>query len=162
MSKSSILLSSINLNCYHLQQRQQSALLENSLPTSFDSSEVCLPDFLSRTESLLIYMHITLSMVSDIISKLDFHKASGFNDGPAIVLKICAPVPSKLNKFLTNSCFPAYWKSSSVVPVFENSEEAYYSLNYCPISLLTLFGNALEALIKTKLEASYFTQPPFK
>lgn len=96
-------------------------------------------------------VRITQSIVSAII-KLDPHKECGLDDIPAIVIEKCAlelaNVLSKLyNKCLTASCFPAYWKSSTVVPVFKNSGK----LSDPSISLLPLFGKVLEALINSEL-----------
>lgn len=102
-------------------------------------------------ESLLSDMHIILTMVSAIISKL--HKACDLCGIPATVLRKCAPAPglvlSKLyNKCFAASCFSSCWKSFSELPVFKNFGEPSEPLNYSPINL---FGNVLEVLINTKL-----------
>ena len=40
------------------------------------------------------------------------------------------------NKCLKESCFPDYWKVSSVVPVFKNVGETFTAKNYHSASLL--------------------------
>ena len=56
---------------------------------------------------------------------LDLSKASGPDCIPVVVLKTCELQLSYIlaelfNKCLKESCFPDYWKVSSVVPVFKN------------------------------------------
>ena len=64
-------------------------------------------------------------MVKKVITNLDSSKASGPNCIPVVVLKNCEPefsyILAKLfNMCLKESCFPDFWKISSVVPVFKN------------------------------------------
>ena len=59
---------------------------------------------------------------------LDLTKASGPDFVPVVVLKNCDPELSYIlakffSKCLNESCFPNYWKVSSVVPVFKNVGE---------------------------------------
>lgn len=96
-----------------------------------------------------------MSLVSDISSKLNLLKANGCDRIPVILKKcasVLAPVLPKLHrKYLAASYFPAYWKSSSGVLVFKNSEEQSDPSNYCPICLLPLFRKVLKAPINAKL-----------
>ena len=64
-------------------------------------------------------------MVKKVVINLDLSKASGPDFIPVVVLKNSEPelsyILAKLfNKCLKESCFPDYWKVSSVVPLFEN------------------------------------------
>ena len=64
-------------------------------------------------------------MVENIIVNLDSLKASGPECILVVVLKNCKPELSDIlaelfNMFLKKSCFPGFWKVSSVVPVFNN------------------------------------------
>ena len=45
------------------------------------------------------------------------------------------------NKCLKESCFPEYWKVSSVVPVFKNVGERSTAKNYHPVSLLSVVSS---------------------
>lgn len=72
-----------------------------------------LPNFLSRTESLLSEMHLTHSMDSDIISNINHHEMCGYEGIPIIVIKIRTPevIPIQCelyNKCLATACFPAF------------------------------------------------------
>ena len=74
---------------------------------------------------------------------LDLSKASGPDCVPAVVLKNCEPERSYIlaelfNKCLKQSCFPDYWKVSSVIPVFKNVGERSTAKNYRPDSLLSV------------------------
>ena len=64
-------------------------------------------------------------MVKKVIMNLDSSKAPGPDCIPVVVLKNCEPelsyILAKLfNKCLKDSCFPDFWKVSSVVPVSKN------------------------------------------
>ena len=80
-------------------------------------------------------------MVKKVITNLDSSKTSGPGCIPVVVLKNCEPELSYIlaelfNMCLKESCFPDYWKVSSVVPVFKNAGERSTAKNYCPVSLL--------------------------
>ena len=56
---------------------------------------------------------------------LDLSQASGPDCFPVVVLKKWEPELSYIlvelfNKYLKESCFPDFWKVSSVIPVFKN------------------------------------------
>lgn len=114
-----------------------------------------------RTDSLMegvicIGIHITPSMVSTIISNLDPNNACEPDGIPIIVIKKCVPerAPVLLKLFincLAAACFLAYWKSSSVVPVFKDSSESSETSDYRPVSILSLLGKLLDALINAEL-----------
>ena len=96
--------------------------------SNFDDSGISLPVFLSRTNLKLHNISITPEMVKKVITNLDSSKASGPDCIPVVVLKNCehelSYILAKLfNKHLKESCFPDYWKVSSVVPVFKNNGE---------------------------------------
>ena len=96
--------------------------------SNLDDSGISLPVFLSRTNLKLHNISITPEMVKKVITNLDSSKASGPDCIPVVVLKNCehelSYILAKLfNKHLKESCFPDYWKVSSVVPVFKNNGE---------------------------------------
>lgn len=63
--------------------------------------------FPPRMEALLSDMYITLSLLSNIISKLDFHKARRCDRIPAVILKQCA---SKLSPVFSNFYTPLLFR----------------------------------------------------
>lgn len=85
-----------------------------------NSSGVSTLNFLPKTKALLSELCMISSLVLDIISKLDSQKASEGDGIPAIMLKKCAP---ELTPVLSNYCFSACWKFSSVVSIFKNTGE---------------------------------------
>ena len=88
-------------------------------------------------------------MVKKVIMNLDLSKASGPDSIPLVVLNNCDPELSYIlaelfNKCLKESCFPDYWKVSSVVPVFKNVGERSAAKNYRPVSLLSVVSKVFE------------------
>ena len=84
-----------------------------------------MPVIPSRTNLKLHNISVTPNMVKKVIMNLDLSEASGPDCIPVVVLKNCEPELSYIlaelfNMCLKKSCFPDYWKVSSVVPVFEN------------------------------------------
>ena len=51
---------------------------------------------------------------------------------------------------LKESCFPCWWKVSSVVPVFKNVGERSTAKNYCPVSLLSV-SKVFEKLVNNRI-----------
>ena len=95
-----------------------------SMNSNLDVSRISLPVFPSRTN---LELH-NISMVKSVITNLDLSKASGPDCIPVVVLKNCEPEISYIlaevfNMCLKESCFPDFWKVSSVVPVFKNVGE---------------------------------------
>ena len=94
-------------------------------------------------------------MVKEVITNLDSSKASGPDCIPVVVLKNCEPelsyILAKLfNKCLKESCFPEFWKVSSVVPVFKNVGERSTAKKYGPVSLLSVVGKVFEKLVNNR------------
>ena len=90
-------------------------------------------------------------MIEKVIMNLDLSKPSGPDCIPLVVLKNCEPELSYIlvalfNKCLKESCFPACWKVSSVVPVFKNIRERSTVKNYRPVSLLSVVSRVFEKL----------------
>ena len=88
-------------------------------------------------------------MVKKVIMNLDLSRASGPDCIPVVVLKNCEPELSYIlaelfNKCLKESCFPDFWKVSSVAPVFKNVGERSTAKNYRPVSPLSVFSKSLK------------------
>ena len=97
--------------------------------SNLDDSGMSLPVFPSRTNLKLHNISITPKIVKKVITNLDSSKASVPDCIPVGVLKNCEPELSYILAKLFNmcqkeSCFPDYWKVSSVVPVFKNVGES--------------------------------------
>ena len=87
---------------------------------------------------------------------LDLPMASGPDFIPVVVLKNCGPELSLIlaelfSKCLKESCFPDFWKVSSVVPVFKNVGERSTAKNYRPVSLLSVASKVFEKLVNNRI-----------
>ena len=91
--------------------------------SNLDDSGIFLPVFHSRTDLKLHNISVADKMVKKVITNLDLSKASGPDCIIVVVLKNCEPklsyiLPELFNKCLKESCFPDFWKVSSMVPLF--------------------------------------------
>ena len=99
--------------------------------SNLDDSGIPLAVFRSRTNSKLHNISVTPKMVKNVIMNLDLSKASGPDFEPEL-----SYISAELfNKSLKESCFPDYWKVSSVASVFKNVGERSTAKNYHPVSL---------------------------
>ena len=122
--------------------------------SNIDDSGISLPVFPSRT-NLKLHISITSKMFKKVIIKLDLSKSSGPDCIPVVVLKNCEPELSYIlaelfNKCLKESCFPDWWKVSSVAPVLKNVGERSTGKNNHPISL-SVVSKIFEKLVKIEL-----------
>ena len=95
-------------------------------------------------------------MVKKVIMNLDLSKASGSDCIPVIVLKNCETelsyILAKLfNNCLQESCFPDFWKVSSVVPVFKNVGERSTARNYHSVSLLSVVSKVIKKFVNNRI-----------
>ena len=73
-----------------------------------------------------------------------------------VVLKNCEPdisyiLAELLNMCLKESCFPDFWKVSSLVPVFNNVGERSTAKNYRPVSPLSMVSKVFEKLVNNRI-----------
>ena len=94
-------------------------------------------------------------MFKKIISNLDSSnlEASGADCIPVVVLKNCESELSYIlaKLFNSESCFPDYWKASSVVSVFKNIGERSTAKNYRPVSLLSVVSKVFKKLVNNRI-----------
>ena len=124
--------------------------------SNLDDSGISLPVFPSRINLKLYNISVTPKMVRMVIMNLDLSKASGPDCIPVLVLKNCELELSYIlaelfNKCLKESCFPDYWKVSSVVPAFKNVGERSTAKNYHPVSLLSVVSKVFEKLVNNRI-----------
>ena len=124
--------------------------------SNFDDSGISLPVFPSRTNMKWHNISVTPKIVRTVVMNLDFSKASGPDCIPVVVLKNCEPELSYIlaelfSKCLKESCFPDYWKVSSLVPVFKNVGERSAAKNYRPVSLLSVVSKVVEKLVNNRI-----------
>ena len=99
------------------------------------------------TKLKLHNIHVIPKLVKKVIANADLSKASGCN---CILLEILRK-SELFNMLLKESCFPDFWKVSSLVPVFKNAEGRLMAKNYCPVSLLSVVSKVFEKLVNDRL-----------
>ena len=116
---------------------------ENS---NLEDSDISLPIFPYRTNLKLHNISLTPRLIEKIIMNLDSSKASGLDFTPVVLLKNCESQLSYIlvelfNVCLKETCFPDYWKVSSVVLVFKIVGERSATKNYHPVSTFSVVKN---------------------
>ena len=87
-------------------------------------------------------------MVKEVITNLDCI--------PVVVLKNCEPELSYIlaelfSMCLKESCFPNYWKVSTMLPLFKNVEERSTAKDYRPVSLLGVVSINFEKPLNNRI-----------
>ena len=95
-------------------------------------------------------------MVRKVITNPHSSKSSGPDCIPVLVLKNCEPELSDIlaelfHMCLKESCFPDYWKVSSVAPVFKNVGGRSTAKNYRPVSVLSVVSKVFEKLVSNRI-----------
>ncbi len=86
--------------------------------------------------------------VYKILCKVKINKATGYDNVPPKMVKICAEELSKtlaelLNQAFTNNRFPEDMKKVEISTIF-NKKDDMIKDNYRPISILTVFSKVLK------------------
>ena len=127
-----------------------------SINSNLEGSGISLSVFSSRTNLKLHNISVTPKMVRKVVMNLDLSKASGPDCIPVVFLKNCELELSYIlaelfNKCLKESCFPDYWKVSSVVPVIKNIGERSTAKNYRHVSLLSVISKVFRKLVNNRI-----------
>ena len=127
-----------------------------SMNSNLDDSGISLPVFPCRTNLKLHNISVTPKMVRKFEMNLDLSKTSGPDCISVVVLKNCEPALSYIlaelfKKSLKESCFPDYWRVSSVVPVFKSVGKRSTAKNYRPVSLLSVVSKVFEKFVNNKI-----------
>ena len=90
-----------------------------------------------------------------IIKTLDINKANGNDEVSIRMLKLCDKSIVKPLSIILKNCklkktFTNLWKKANVVPIHKKGEKVLIK-NYCPISLIPIFGKTFERLIFNSL-----------
>ena len=93
--------------------------------------------------------------VYEVLSSLDPNKASGIDDIPPRILRLCAdvlyrPLYNLFTISLRYGIIPSGWKVHKIVPVFKAGDPSSFR-NYRPISLLSNISKVLERLVYNKI-----------
>ena len=100
-------------------------------------------------------IHINSEGILHLLLDLKPNKAPGPDKIPAHLLKELAyelaTVLAVLYKAtLEQSCLPTEWENANVVPIFKKNDRAC-QLNYCPVSLTSIYCKLLEHIIYSNI-----------
>ena len=89
--------------------------------------------------------------IRQVLKKLNIEKATGMDQIPNRILKVChadlaTPLCRLYQLCFDNGTFPSQWKNASVVPLHKRSSKSDPSM-YRPISLLSNVSKVMEAVI---------------
>ena len=113
------------------------------------------------TQSRLQSIDFSFGEISNMISSLDVNKAHVHDDISIRMITVCdsllvRPLSILFEKSFDKSYFPELWKKSTIIPVHEKNYKRNFE-NYCPISLLSIFGKVFEKIIFKKYSLSFKT-----
>ena len=105
--------------------------------SDIEEANIPLPNFNSRTESVLSQIQFSESEVKDILNILKINKATGPDGISNRVLKhtsksIAKPLSKLFNLSLEQRIYPNLWKTASAMTLFKKEEKSDVS-NYRPI-----------------------------
>ena len=107
--------------------------------------------FMGKEVDKLSNIVIHREVISREIDRLKKTKSLGPDNIFPRILKECReelvkPIAMISRKFLDTGVVPRLWRQANVVPIFKKEDKAKSS-NYCPISLTSVVGKMLEAII---------------
>lgn len=122
-----------------------------SLISKLEEENVPLPDFESKTNSIITDINVEINEIVDVIRILDPNKASGPDMISHKMLKICPekiaiPLQIMFNKSLQQCTYPSDWKLANVTAIFKKGICSLPS-NYRPISLISCVGKLMERVV---------------
>ena len=105
------------------------------------------------------FKEVDVDYVYKILCKLNIHKATGYNNVPPKMVKLCAEELSvTLTEFVNyafkNKMFPDGMKKAEISPIFKKKDDMIKE-NYRPISILSVFLKVFETIIANQLQ-EYF------
>ena len=110
-----------------------------------------LPNTCSKhTNNILDTIIFSKEDIYKIIKNLDPNKAHGHDMISIRMIKlcgisICKPLEIIFQNCLRSGKFPSEWKKANVVPTFKKGDKQCIK-NYCPVSLLPVYGKVFERL----------------
>ena len=119
--------------------------------SNIEEANIPLPNFNSRTESVLSQIRVSESEVKDILNTLKVSKAAGPDGISNRMLKcpsksIAKPLSKLFNLSLEQRIYPNMWKTASVMPLSKQGEKSDVS-NYRPILLMSYVGKSFERIV---------------
>ncbi len=104
---------------------------------------------------------VSVDYIHKILSKIKTNKATGFDNIPPKIMKICAdemavPMTDIINTAIENNVFPDDMKFADLCPTFKKKDDMIKD-NYRPVSVLPVASKVFEIVISDQLSA-YFNE----
>ena len=118
-----------------------------------------IPDMKKRVGDSVNDIKIDENEVEKLLEKIQPHKASGPDEIPNIVLKMCskslAPgITALFQKSLDTGELPKDWTDANITPVFKKGDK-HAAENYRPVSLTSVLSKVLEHIVCHHLHAHF-------
>ena len=125
----------------------------NDFPATYKPED--FPSVKQRTIATLSAVRFRPATVQKELRRLNPVKATGPDDIPARVLKMCAdalcdPLSKLFSLCFTRKTQPLSWKIARVVPVYKKKSRSLPQ-NYRPVSLLSLLSKVMEAIVNRQI-----------
>ena len=103
----------------------------------------------------MYFAPVTENDVEKVIRQLKLKKASGIDDVPSLLVKICSQeivsfLTHMINMSLCVGKFPTRLKVVALLPIYKKADETKLE-NYRPIALLSIFSKIIEKVISNKI-----------
>jgi len=147
-------LSDVSLTCEDF-NRHFVSVAQKTI-SDLPSVDICPLSYITSVD--VPAMHLTevdVLEISELILKLDSHKAMGVDAIPTRFIKaspvsMAALLVRLINKSISSSTFPDCWKAAIVTPVLKSHKNFSLS-NFRPISVLPIFSKVLERVVSDQI-----------
>ncbi len=101
------------------------------------------------------FKSVDTDYVYKILCNLNVHKATGYDNVPPKMVKICAEelsvtMTNMINYAFKNNRFPEDMKKAEIAPIFKKTDDMIKD-NYRPISILSTFSKVFETIVANQL-----------
>ncbi len=108
-----------------------------------------------KNHNMFRFKMVSSNYVHKIINKLNENKATGFDNVPPKVVKMCADelsvtITELINSAFANNLFPDDMKKAELCPLFKKKDDMMKT-NYRPVSILSVFSKVFEVIIAEQL-----------
>ena len=105
------------------------------------------------------FHHVSQDTVHKMLNKLKTSKATGFDELPPKVIKMCSTeltpmLTDLINTSIDNKQFPDEMKKAEISPIYKKENDMLKD-NYRPVSILTIFSKVYECILADQLKTFF-------
>jgi Reverse transcriptase (RNA-dependent DNA polymerase) len=113
------------------------------------------PSTLTENNASMYFPKTNETEILNIIKKLKVNSSPGPDQFQTKLIQKCSsnlikPLTQISNSMITNGCFPDSTKAAKVIPIFKDGDK-FYSSNYRPISVLSVFSKIFENIMLSRI-----------